>query len=138
MATQTYSQAVDEEVRGIGWVAFAGILLGLGGVWNIIDGILAINRSKVYGVNHTYIFSDLRTWGWITLVLGVLLVVAAFAVFNGSEIARWFGIVAAGINGIGQLAFVPVYPFWALMMFALDVLIIYALAVHAGKRLREA
>jgi hypothetical protein len=143
MATPAYGAAgaaddYESDVRGMGWIAFAGIMLGLAGTWNFIDGILAISRSKVYGVNHTYVWADLRTWGWIMLVLGCLQLLAAFAIFAGSELARWFGIAVAGINAIGQLGFVSVYPFWALMMFTLDVLIIYGLAAYAGKKLREA
>ena len=143
MATRTYdvsrTAAVESEgVKGVGWVTFAAIMLGLAGIWNFIDGLLALDSSKVYGVNTTYVFSDLRTWGWIVLFLGILQLLAAFAIFSGSEAARWFGIVVAGVNAIGQLAFVPVYPFWALMMFAADVVVIYGLAVYGGKKLREA
>ena len=143
MATGTYgidrtaAESADE-VQASGWLAFAGTLLGLAGLWNVFDGILALSRSKVYGVNHNYVFSDLRTWGWIVLLLGVVQILAAFAIFSGSELARWFGIAAAGVNAIGQLAFVPVYPWWALMIFSADILVIYGLAVHAGKRLQEA
>ena len=126
-----------ELVSGSGWVTFAGVMLGVAGTWNLIDGILAIANSKVYGHNdRTYIFSDLRTWGWIVLVLGIAQLFAAFAVMAGSEVARWFGIAVAAVNSIGQLSFVPVYPFWALMMFSVDVIIIYGLAVYGGKRLR--
>jgi hypothetical protein len=143
MASRAYtSQAAgatdDYEVRGVGWLGFAAIMLGLAGTWNFIDGLLAIGNSKVFVGNTAYIFSDLRTWGWIMLVLGAAQVLAAFAIFAGSEWARWLGIVCAGLNAIGQLAFVPVYPFWALMMFSVDILIIYALTVYAGKQLRGA
>jgi len=145
MATRTYgldtaSTETDEydDVRGAGWVVFAAVMLGLAGTWNVIDGILALANSKVYGVNTTYVFSDLRTWGWIVLLLGALQLFAGFAVVTGSEFARWFGIAVAGLNAIAQLAFVPVYPFWALMMFSADILVIYGLAVYAGKNLRTA
>jgi hypothetical protein len=69
--------------------------------------------------------------------LGALQLLAAFTIYSGSQLARWFGIVAAGVNAIGQLLFVPAYPFWALSMFAVDLMIIYGLAVYAGPRLRE-
>jgi hypothetical protein len=142
MATQSArvsaaSTGEYDDVRGVGWVMFAVWMLGLAGVWNLIDGILAISRSHVYTTNANYIFSDLRTWGWIITVIGGLQLLAAFAVFTGSQLARWFGIVAAGVSAIGQLAFVPAFPFWALMMFSVDIIIIYALAVYAGPRLRE-
>jgi hypothetical protein len=125
-----------DDVRGAGWLAFASMLLGLAGTWNIIDGIVALSNSKVYGVNRNYVFGDLRTWGWIVLALGALELVAAFSILTGSELARWFGVAAAGLNALGQLAFVPVYPFWALMMFSADILVIYSLTVYAGKTLR--
>jgi hypothetical protein len=121
------------EPRGAGWVAYAGIMLGLAGTWNVFDGILAIANSKVFVGHTTFVFSDLKTWGWIMLILGVLEVAAAFAIFSGSSVARWFGIAVAGVNSIGQLMFLPAYPFWALAMFTLDMLIIYGLAVYGGK-----
>ena len=145
MATRTYDASrasttveAGEGARGAGWVTFAAIMLGLAGIWNVIDGLLALGSSKVYGVNTVYVFSDLRTWGWIVLILGALQLVAAGTVFTGNEFARWFGILAAGVNALGQLAFVPVYPFWALMLFAADVVVIYGLAVYGGKKLRKA
>jgi hypothetical protein len=126
-----------EGFQGMGWITFAGVMLALAGMWNLFDGILALANSKFYGVNKTYVFSDLRTWGWIVLFLGVLELIAAFAIFTGSEFARWFGVAAAGVNSIGQLAFVPVYPLWGLMMFSVDVFVIYGLTVYGGKKLKE-
>jgi hypothetical protein len=121
---------------GAGWVTFAAIMLGLTGVWNLFDGIAAISSAHVYVANANYVFSDLNTWGWIVLILGILQCLAAFALFSGSELARWFGIGSASVNALGQLAFVPAFPVWGLAMFAVDILIIYALAVYAGGRLR--
>jgi len=125
------------ESQGIGWIVFASIMLFLAGTWNVIDGILAISRSHVYTASAHYVFSDLRTWGWIVLALGIVQLLAGGYLLSGSEWARWFGVAAAGINSIGQLMFLPAYPFWALSMFVLDLLIIYALAVYGGSRLRE-
>jgi|1186.fasta_scaffold29605_2 hypothetical protein len=126
------------DARGVGWLTFAAVMLGLAGTWNVFDGILALANSKVFGVNRTYVFSDLRTWGWIVLALGCLQLLAAFLIFAGSEFARWFGIAVAGVNALAQLAFVPVYPVWAITMFAADVLVIYGLSAYAGHKLRDA
>jgi hypothetical protein len=127
---------LDEE-RGFGWLLFAATMLGLAGILTIIDGITALSRSKFYTANSHYVLSDLRTWGWITLILGVLLIVAAMGVFSGSGFARWFGIFAAGLNAIGHFGAPTAqsYPFWSLILLALDVLVIYALAVYGGKRM---
>ncbi len=124
---------VDDATRGSGWVAFAAIMLGLAGAWNIIDGILAVSRSKVYAPNSTYVFSDLRTWGWIVLIVGIAEVCASFAVLSGNNLARWFGIAVAGISAIANLLFIPAQPFWALSMFTVDLLVIYGLAVYGGR-----
>ena len=114
------------------------MLLGLAGTWNFIDGILAISTSRVYVGHETFVFSDLNTWGWIVMILGIIQGIAALTLFTGSELARWFGISAAGLNAIGQLMFVPAYPFWAIAMFTLDLLVIYALAVYGGKDVESA
>lgn len=134
----TYDTAAyyDTAPRGAGWLTFSAIVLGLMGVFAFVDGILAISSSKVFTANATYVFSDLRTWGWIVTILGVLAVVAAFALFTGSELARWFGITIAGLNAIGQLMFVHANPWWSMAMFTLDILVIYGLAAYAGAKLR--
>ena len=124
------------DVAGSGWLTFAATLLGLAGAFNIIDGIVGLSKSKFFTANATYVFSDLHTWSWILLILGILQLVAAFTLFGGSELARWFGISVASLNAIGQLMAAPAYPLWSLTMFAVDIVIIYALAVYAGHRLR--
>ena len=135
----TYGRVPDySEPKGLGWVTFATVLLGLAGIWNFVDGILAISSSHVYTANGSYVFSDLNTWGWIVMILGIVEGLAALAILSGSEVARWFGIAVAGLNAIGQLAFIPIYPWWGLAMFAVDLLIIYALAVYGGRRLQGA
>jgi hypothetical protein len=138
--TQTYASDVpyESEASGAGWVAFAAIMLGLAGIWNVIDGMLAIGSSRIYGAEQVFVFSDLNTWGWIVLILGVLQLVAAYTIVSGSEFGRWFGIGAAFVNSIGQLFFIPAYPWWSIAMFVVDLIIIYALAVYGGSRLRRA
>lgn len=134
-----YAAAAEyPDQKGTGWVSFAAIMLGLAGIWNFVDGMLAIFSSHVYTANAVYVFSDLNTWGWIVMILGAVQGVAALSLLTGSELARWFAIAAAGLNAIGQLGFLTIYPFWALALFSIDVLIIYALAVYGGKRLRQA
>jgi len=131
-----YAEAIAEPA-GTGWMMFASVMLFIAGTWNFIDGILAIGSSHVYVGGAHFVFSDLKTWGWIVMLLGITQLAAGAAVVSGSEWARWFGIAVAGVNSIGQLMFLPAYPFWALAMFTLDMLIIFALAVYGGGRLRE-
>ena len=127
----------DEAVRGSGWVTFAMLLLLLAGTWNIIDGVAAISSAHVYPNGTHYVFSDLNTWGWIVLGLGIVQIAAGASLVTGTEWAKWFAILVTGVNAIGQLLFLPAYPFWALAMFTLDVFIIYGLAVYSGVKVRQ-
>ena len=126
----------EYDVAGGGWITFAATMLGLAGTFNVIDGIIALSKAGFFTPNATYVFSNLRTWGWIVLILGILQLLAAFTLFGGSELARWFGIIVASLNAIGQLLFIPAVPFWSLAMFSIDVLIIYGLVQYGGRRLR--
>lgn len=119
---------MNEESTLSGWWVFAGVLLLVAGVLNIIYGIAAIGDSKFFTENATYILSGLNTWGWIILIIGVLELVAAFSLFSGGEFGRWFGIFIASLNAIGALLSIPAYPFWSLAIFALAIIIIYKLA----------
>jgi hypothetical protein len=121
--------------EGSGWVMFAGVMLGMAGIWNTLNGMLAIGKSKVFVGDADYVFGDLRTWGWIILFLGILQLAAALMLAAGSEFARWVGIGVAGLNAIGQLYYLPAQPPWSITMFAVDILIIYGLAMYAGRRL---
>ena len=122
---------------GSGLLTFAVSMMAIAGTWAIIEGIAAISNSRVFVANSVFVFSNLNTWGWIVLGLGALLLLAAVLVFTGSQFARWFGIFAAGVNGIGQLFFIQAYPLWSMAMFAADIIIIYALAMYAGPKLRK-
>ncbi len=129
--------AYESDGTGFGWIVFAASMLALSALWNIFDGIAAISGAHVFVANANYVFSDLNTWGWIMLCLGILQGFAAITVVSGSEFARWFGMASAGLNAIGQLAFAPAYPWWSLAMFSIDILIIYGLAVYGGAKLRQ-
>lgn len=133
----TSSTGTYETTEGSGWITYASLMLGLAGMFNVIDGIVALSKSKFYVAGATYVFSDLRTWAWIVLIAGVLEVAAAVYLTNGSEVARWFGVAAASVNGIAQLLFLPSYPLWSIAAFAMDVLIVYALCVYGGARLKQ-
>jgi hypothetical protein len=114
--------------RVTGWWLFAGILLTISGVLNIIYGIGAISDSHFFIANATYIVSSLHTWGWITLILGVFQLFAGFSLFSGGEFGRWFGIATAALVAIASLMDIPAYPFWSLCVFALSLIILYELS----------
>jgi hypothetical protein len=121
-------------VEGAGWVLFAGIMIMMVGVLNIFWGIAAIDNSSFFVNDSTFIFSNLNTWGWIVLIIGALQLAAAFSIWAGGSFGRWFGIAAATVNAIAALLSIPAYPFWALAIFAIDVLVIYGLSAYGGDR----
>jgi hypothetical protein len=124
----------DDGVEGSGWLLFASIMIAIAGALNIVWGIAAISKSKFFTQNATYILSDLNTWGWIVLIIGVLELFAAYSIMVGGQYGRWLGIVVASINSIAALLSIPAYPLWALCLFGIDLLIIYGLAAYGGQR----
>lgn len=136
MATVTRDDAYEfDDEKGFGWLLFAATMLGLAGVLSIFDGIAALSKASFYSANAHYVFSDLRTWGWIVLIVGVLLIIAAMGVFQGSGFARWFGIIAAFLSVIAHFGAIQSYPFWSLIIITIGILVIYALAVYGGRKM---
>jgi hypothetical protein len=126
------------EGQGYGLVLFASVLLIIVGFFNLIYGIAAIANSHVFTANAHYVFGSLRTWGWITLIIGVLQLLAAGGVLAGNQMARWFGVAVLGLSAIDQMFFIPAYPFWSLMIIAVDVVALYGLCVYGSRSNLEA
>ena len=126
------------EGRGYGLLIFASVLLLVVGFWNVIQGISAIAQSRVFIGGAHYVFGDLRAWGWIALIFGVLQLVAGVGVLIGNQLARWFGIAVLGLNAIDQMFFIPAYPFWSLTSIAMDVVALYALCAYGSRANIEA
>ena len=119
--------------EGYGMVVFAAVLLGMLGIFNLIDGIAAVARSSVFIGNAHYVFGDLRTWGWVALILGGLQALASIGVLAGNQVARWTGVALIGLNSIGQMLFIPAYPFWSLMIIAVDVVALWGLCAYGSR-----
>jgi hypothetical protein len=121
-----------------GWVTFATVMLAIVGVLNVIYGIAAIGDSAFFVNNTRYILSGLNTWGWVTLILGVIQLFAALSLWGGGLFGRIVGIVVCGLSAIAALLSIPAYPFWSLAIFALDVVIIYQIATRGTEGRRPA
>ena len=139
MATVTGPKASSRDAysdveKGSGWLLFAGIMIVMVGVLNVIYGIAAIDNASFFVADQKYILSGLHTWGWVMLIVGALQIAAAFSIWNGGAFGRWFGITVAGLNAIAALLSIPAYPFWSLAVFTLDILIIFGLAAYGGNR----
>jgi hypothetical protein len=137
--TPTVGEArAHERGHGYGLVLFGSILLVVIGCFNVIYGIAAIAQSHVFVANAHYVFGNLRTWGWITLIIGILQLLAAAGVLAGNQAARWFAVAVLALNAIDQMFFIPAYPFWSLMIIAMDVVALYGLCAYGSRANLEA
>jgi hypothetical protein len=119
-----------DNVRGLGRAIFAAVLLLIGGVLNIIYGIAAISNSHFLTGHTNYVFGSLKTWGWVTLILGVIELLASASLFGGGGFGRWFGIFAGTLVAIESLLQIPSYPFLGIAIFALSIYIIHGLVIY--------
>jgi hypothetical protein len=126
------------EGRGYGLVLFAAVLLLVIGFFNMLYGIAAIANSHVFVANAHYVVGDLRAWGWVTLIISVLQLVAAGGILAGNQLARWFAVAVVGLNAIAMMFFIPAYPFWALVIIAADVVALYGLCAYGSRANVEA
>lgn len=124
--------ATRDLTRGpTGWVIFAGVIMVMVGFLNFFYGLAAIVNDEVVVVGgHGAIIADLTTWGWVTLILSVVLVLTGFGLFAGTAWARVLGIVIVTINAIEQVWIFPAAPLWAFIVIVLDVVIIYNLTAR--------
>jgi hypothetical protein len=123
------------EEKGEGWLIFAGIVLGVAGIMRIFDAIWAFQYHGVLPSNlENAIFGhSLKTYGWVYLIVGIVLIFCAFGVVARAQLSRWIGIVAGAVAAISAIWWMPYYPVWSLAYIALGVFVIYGLAVYGGR-----
>jgi hypothetical protein len=121
---------------GVGWLAFAASLLVISGIFKILDAIWAFKYDDDVSESvQTIVFErDLAAWGWIWLLLGILLIVAGFAVVKGAEWARWFGVVVLAVAAIANYSWIVWAPIWTLVLEGIYGAAIYGLMVYGGRR----
>jgi hypothetical protein len=130
--------AAPDRTRGVrgptGWVLFAGSIMVIVGFLNFFYGLAAIVNDDVVVVGgHGAIIADLTTWGWVTLILAVVLVMTGFGLVTGAEWARVVGVIIVSLNAIEQVWIFPAAPLWALIVILLDVIILYNLTARWGE-----
>jgi hypothetical protein len=112
----------------IGGLTFAATMMLMIGIFQVIAGLSAILDDQFFVTTPNYVFDlDVTAWGWVHLIIGVLLVVAAWGLYSGSTWAAATALVLAVISAVANFFFVPYYPLWSLLVIALDVWVIWAL-----------
>ena len=113
---------------------FAGTMMLLIGVVQFVAGLAAIINDQFFVLGAHYAYSvDVTAWGWIHLILGIVVALAGWSLFTAQTWARIAGIVLASLSAIANFFFIPYYPFWAIVIIALDVFVIWSLTKHVDE-----
>jgi hypothetical protein len=121
----------------VGWIVFAAVMMLTVGVLQAVQGLIALFRDEYYLVtrNGLVLTADYTVWGWIHLVLGILVALAGYALFSGRMWARAAGVGLALLSILANFTFMAAYPLWSITLIVVDIFVIYALVVH-GRELR--
>ena len=138
-AAASHYEAAGEEHEVSGWAAgfilFAGVMMIMSGGFQIFSGLVALFENEFYVATRNYMFQfDATAWGWIHLLGGLLVLVAGIALIAGQTWARVVGIILAVLSGLANFAFIPYYPFWAILVIGLDVWVLWALTRPGAMR----
>jgi hypothetical protein len=118
----------------VGFILFAAIMMIMVGVFQALQGLIAIFENEFYVATRNYTFQfDATTWGWIHLLLGLLVAFAGWGLLSGKTWARLVAITLAALSATANFLFIPYYPFWALLLITLDIFVIWAITAHGGE-----
>jgi hypothetical protein len=120
-----------------GWVMFASFMMIMVGFFQAIVGLTAILKDNFFVVTQNNLIQvDIATWGWVHLLLSILVIFAGYAVMDGKVWGRTLGVILALGGAVANLAFIPYAPIWSTLLVVINVVVIYALTVH-GRALSE-
>ena len=143
MTEDAYSSSgarrAEQETSGtaVGFILFAAIMMLMAGSFQALQGLIGIFENEFYVATRNYLFEfDATTWGWIHLILGLLVAFAGWGLLSGRTWARVVAITVALLSAVANFLFIPYYPFWALTVITLDIFVIWAVAAH-GRELRD-
>ena len=131
MSERPVDDALQTSGGAVGLTMFAGFMMLMLGGWWIIAGLVAIVNDDFYVVTQEWIFEFSTTsWGWIHLILGIVVLLAGIGVFSAAVWARTVGVILAGISGLVAFAWLPYFPVWGILFVTLSVFTIWALTAH--------
>jgi hypothetical protein len=134
-AYQASAARADREASGwaVGFILFAAIMMIMVGIFQALQGLVAIFENEFYVATRNYLFQlDATSWGWIHLLVGALVAFAGYGLLSGRTWARAVAITLAVLSAVANFLFIPYYPFWSLLIITLDVFVIWAVAAHGG------
>ncbi len=115
----------------VGWAGFAGVMLIMIGVMDAMQGLVALFNDEFYIIGQEWIFEfDITAWGWIHVILGVVLIASGIGIFSGNVAARTVGVIVAGLATIVNFAWLPYFPIWSIIVIAISISVIWALTAH--------
>jgi hypothetical protein len=118
----------------VGWAYFAAFMMMLLGILQGIAGLAGIFKDTFYVVSQNSLLAfNFKTWGWINLILGIVILLAGLELLRGAMWARVVAVILAIFSFVANMGFVDAYPIWSITMMVVDVFIIYALTVHGGE-----
>jgi hypothetical protein len=120
----------DYSSWAVGWAGFAGVMLIMIGIFDSIQGLVALFNDQFYIVTQEWVFEFDISWGWIQLILGVILIASGIGIFSGNVAARTLGVIVAGLAATVNFAWLPYYPIWSIIVIAICIAIIWELTAH--------
>ena len=137
MAQETYQSSdstTSTRTGWTGWITFAAIMMIIAGSLNTLYGLIAVvNDEWVVWTNRASVYLDISQWGWVHLIVGLLVLFSGIALFSGNVLARTVAVIAVAISLMSNFLFLPAYPVWAIIVITIDVLVIWALTAHGSE-----
>jgi hypothetical protein len=131
MASDMGQEPMGYSSWATGWAGFAGVMLVIIGVMDILQGLVALVEDEFYVITQEWVFEfDITAWGWIHLIAGIILIASGIGIFSGNVAARTVGVVVAGIAAIANFAWLPYFPVWSIIIIAICIAVIWALTAH--------
>ena len=136
--SQDYTDPTSSQPTGwTGWISFAGVMMIIAGSLNALYGLVAVidDQWVVWG-NRANVYLDISQWGWVHIILGLVVLLSGIGVMSGNVLARTVAVIVAAVSLMANFFFIPAYPFWAITIIVIDLLVIWALIAH-GREMRD-
>lgn len=134
----TDSNKLAHSSWAVGYAMFASVLLLMAGIFQFVAGLVAVVEDDFYVVGTKWVFEfDVTTWGWIHMLIGLVLFLSGIGILSGNVLARTVGVIVAGVAAVANFLWLPYYPVWSIIMIFLAVAVIWALTVH-GRDMTDA